>query len=133
MQDTTVITQDPVIRPAIGPVVNGDKMRIDDLEQINDELPFDVIDDITVFMRNDPMFYRKEFFPLVMQMKGLKESDKPINSKLFMPMIKKATEQYCKKFNIPKRPEDLLDADEQRSLIQKIYAEEMTNIKKGAY
>ena len=108
-------------------------MRIDDLEQLDDKLPFDVIDDISIFMRNDPMFYRKEFFPVIMKLKGLKESNKPINSKLFMPMIQKATEQYCRKFNIPRRPEQLLDDDEQRTLIQKLYSEEMANIKKGAY
>jgi len=45
-------------------------MRIDEFSQpVDDSLPFDVVDDVAVFMRNDPQFYRKSFFPVVDKMK----------------------------------------------------------------
>lgn len=37
-------------------------------QPIDDKLPFDVVDDVCVFMRNDPMFYRKSFFPAIKRM-----------------------------------------------------------------
>ena len=40
-------------------------MRIDEFTNKKDEreLPFSVAEDLMVFMRNDPTFYRKKFYP----------------------------------------------------------------------
>ena len=42
-------------------------MRIDEFTDatIAPKFDYDVVDDVTVFMRNDPMFYRKSLFPAV--------------------------------------------------------------------
>ena len=41
-------------------------MRLNEFTDIEDkELPFDIVDDTIVFMRNDPMFYRRHYFPAV--------------------------------------------------------------------
>ena len=44
--------------------------EVTDLEQKNnDELGFDLVDDTSVWMRNDPEFYRKEYFNNLTQQK----------------------------------------------------------------
>lgn len=110
-------------------------MRIEDLKQpIDDKLPFDVVDDMAVFMRNDPMFYRKSFFPVVERMKSCYRKNEQFNyEKEIGEMVDRAANTYCRKFKINRRPEDLMDQDERNSLIKKLYAEEMTQIRKGVY
>jgi hypothetical protein len=109
-------------------------MRIEDLETINKDLPFNVVEDMAIFMRNDPMFYRKSFFPAVMRMKDCHTKGKKFDAvKEFAPMIEKATADYCKKFKIERHPSDLMDEKEKKNLIRKLYSEEMTQIRKGAY
>ena len=39
-------------------------MRLNEFTD-KEELPFDVVDDTLVFMRNDPVFYRKFYYPAV--------------------------------------------------------------------
>ena len=103
-------------------------------QPINDDMPFDVVDDVAIFMRNDPMFYRKVFFPKMIDVKKKCDRSTSINAKEeFMPMIDMALERYCKEFKINKRPQELLTAEEKDSLVEKIYSEEMTNIRKGTY
>ena len=109
-------------------------MRMEDLEKINSDLPFDIVDDMAIYMRNDPQFYRKTFFPAVMKMKSCHDKGTKYNpTKSLLPIIEKAAVDYCKKFKIERRPTDLIDDSEKKDLIQKLYAEEMTNIKKGKY
>ena len=109
-------------------------MRIEDLEQISKDLPYDVVDDVAIFMRNDPMFYRKTFFPAVMRMKDCHDNGKTFDAnKELSPIIEKATKLYCSKFKLPKRPNEILDDEDKKNLIQKLYSEEMTQIRKGAY
>jgi hypothetical protein len=100
----------------------------------SDSLPFDVVDDLAIYMRNDPIFYRKEFFPLILKIKKLYDTNKAIDSaQMFSPMINKAMHSYCRKFNIPKHPEELLGDEERDTLIQKLHSEELTNIRNGEY
>jgi hypothetical protein len=94
-------------------------------------LPYDIVDDMAVFVRNDPMFYRKNFFPAIQKMKAKGSNFDPV--KELGPMIDKASHNYCKKFNINKRPETLLNAEEKKVLINKLYSEEMTQIRNGVY
>lgn len=109
-------------------------MRMEDLEKINSDLPFDIVDDMAIYMRNDPQFYRKTFFPAVQRMKSCYDNGKKFNAvKEFSPIIKKAADSYCKKFKIERRPADLMDKEDRQALIKKLYSEEMTNIKRGKY
>lgn len=103
-------------------------------QQIDDKLPFDVIDDMCVFMRNDPMFYRKSFFPAIKRMQDCSNTkEKYVPETELGPMVDKATNLYCSKFDINKRPDELLTKEEKTSIIKKIHAEEMNQIKKGEY
>jgi hypothetical protein len=110
-------------------------MRIDEFSQpIDDKLNFDVIDDVAVFMRNDPQFYRKNFFPAIDKMKSCVDNGTRVDAnKMLGPVVDKACEGYCQKFNVNRTPADLFDLDDRQALIQRLYSEEMENIKKGAY
>jgi len=110
-------------------------MKIEDFNlPMEDQLPFDVAEDVKIFMRNDPMFYRKQLFPTIMNMKKCYDDKTEFNPhKSLLPVVDSALTQYCRKFKLPKRPEDLLDKKEKLSLVDSLYAEEMTNIKKGEY
>ena len=58
-------------------------MRIDEFAApTNDSLPFDVADDVAIFMRNDPMFYRKQLFPAIMNMKDRHDAGKAASASL---------------------------------------------------
>ena len=110
-------------------------MRIDEFSKPDEfKLPFDVVDDLTIFMRNDPMFYRKQYYPtLALMQDKLKKGETVDQREMLMPMIDMAKTHYCSKYDIPKKPEDLLTDDQCTAIIEKIYDEEMELIRDGAY
>lgn len=109
-------------------------MRIDEFAQkFDDRLPFDVVDDVAIYMRNDPMFYRKQLFPAIMRMKDLHNAGKsPDPEKCLGEACNQAMESYCQKFKLG-RKENVFKDDDRDLLIKKLFGEEMTQIKNGAY
>ncbi len=98
------------------------------------ELGFNVVEDLHIHMKNDPMFYRKQYYPTIAGMQDNLKSGNPIDTKLAMlPMVKQGINHYCAKYNIPRKPEDLLQQEEIDSLVEKIYGEEMELIRQGDY
>ena len=110
-------------------------MRIDEFAKpMNDQLPFDVVDDVCVYMRNDPMFYRKTFFPAMADVSDKLERGDSIDTKVLMrPLVDKGIKSYCKKYLPNKRPEDVFTSEDVDACCNKIEQEEMPNIKKGIY
>lgn len=103
-------------------------------QPMDDKLPFDVVDDVMVFMRNDPQFYRKSFFPAMVKVKGLVKKDSKINPMDALgPLVDKACESYCNKFEVGRTAKDLFNTEDRKELISKLYSEEMENIRKGVY
>jgi hypothetical protein len=64
---------------------------------------WNVGEDLLVFMRNDPMFYRKTLFPAVEDYKA--NNDK----KIIIRVVKKGLNNYCNKFNIQNPVEELMN------------------------
>ena len=76
-----MIIQDLAQKQDFGVVGSGD-MRIDEFaHKTDDRLPFDVVDDVAIYMRNDPMFYRKQLFPAIMSMKDRHDAGKVVLQK----------------------------------------------------
>lgn len=95
---------------------------------------FDLIDDVSVFMRNDPVFYRKQFFPTISSMADMYRAGKPINkSKCLGAMVETALDSYCKKYDIAKLPDEIFTNHDRTSIIDKVFSEEMAQIKRGEY
>jgi hypothetical protein len=103
-------------------------------ESVDKELPFDVVEDVVVFMRNDPQFYRKSFFPAFSKVADLHRAGKPIDqNKCLGDMVERALEGYCKKFNVARMPDEIFNNDDRQAIIDRVFSEEMEEIKKGEY
>jgi hypothetical protein len=109
-------------------------MKLFELNDKREEIPFDVVDDLAIFMRNDPMFYRKTFFPAMADASDKMERGESIDPiVLIKPVVDKGAKHYCNKFIKDKRPEDIFTKEDLDGCCKKIQAEEMPNIKKGMY
>jgi hypothetical protein len=53
--------------------------------------------------------------------------------KIIAPMVEKGINSYCKKYNVVRHPDELFKQDDRQSLVDKIYQEEMEQIKQGEY
>ena len=109
-------------------------MKINEFSHNNDtKVPFDIADDVTIFMRNDPMFYRKQLFPAIMKMKHLHGNGKNcVAEECLGEVVDKAIPEYCEKFNLGS-PKNIFKKDDRNTIIDKLFAEEMTQIRNGAY
>lgn len=96
------------------------------------ELPFDIAEDLNVFMKNDPMFYRRAYFPTMTKIADQIKKKKEVNfASALSPMIDRALEVYCKKFELPHSTK--LSPSDKENLVNRIRDEEMPNIQKGDY
>ena len=103
-------------------------------EKNNDELGFDLVDDTSVWMRNDPQFYRKEYFPVISRIADMHRAGKKVDHRKHMgPMIEKGINQYCSNYDLGRSPEDVFSQQDRDALIDKLFGEEMEEIKKGNY
>jgi hypothetical protein len=109
-----------------------DKKAIEDLK-VGDQLPFDVIEDLNVFMKNDPMFYRQQTYPAMCAVQKAVQNGGKYNKKELFPMIDKAIESYCAEFKIPKRPADLLNDSEKMECVTRLLRGEIENFRNGDY
>lgn len=105
----------------------------------NSEMPdnsgeeFDLMEDLLIFMRNDPMFYRKKYYPMITQMCDcVKKSTKFSKKNSILPVVKSGYSEYCKRYNIKPKNHQYTKQNVFR-LINEIYTEEMKNIKSGEY
>jgi hypothetical protein len=100
-------------------------------QEPNDSLPFDVVDDIQQYMKNDPAFYRRIYYPTMCKMQECGESENPKD--LVAPMALLAARNYVKKYKINKVPEELLTAEEMDDLVNRVYEEEIEACNRGEY
>ena len=109
--------------------------EVTDFEQKNnDELDFDLVDDTSVWMRNDPEFYRKEYFPVMSRIADLKRDGKKIDRhKHLGPLIEKGINRYCAQYDLAGSPDEIFKQQDRDALIDKLFGEEMDGIKKGDY
>jgi hypothetical protein len=109
-------------------------MRIDEFSKKEDfRLPFDLVDDVVIYMRNDPIFYRKQLFPAIMNMKDQVDAGKtPDPESCLGECASYAMESYCKKFKLGS-PDNVFKDEDRPLIIDKLFGEEMTQIKNGAY
>lgn len=108
-------------------------VKIVEFTQPEKRLPFDVVDDVCVFMRNDPIFYRKQLFPAIMRIKDLHDTGKPINTEACLGEVcNRAMESYCKKYKLG-TPSKFFKDEDKNLIMDKLYSEELHQIKNGAY
>ena len=110
-------------------------MKITEFHQkAKDNLNFDLVDDTCVFMKNDPMFYRKQYYPSIATIADMhREGSNKDPKKVLMPMIEKGINEYCRKYGIANMPDDIYRNEDRTAIFDKIYKEEMEQIQKGEY
>ena len=101
--------------------------------QENNKFDFDVVDDVVMFMRNDPIFYRKAFFPAISKLADNVRNGKSCDKSDLSEMVENALESYCQKYNLAELPDEIFNDDDRTSIIDKIFSEEMSQIKNGEY
>ncbi len=87
---------------------------------------YDVAADLLIFMRNDPMFYRKTFFPAVDKYKENTKDTAPLEN-----MVKRGLGEYCTKFKIENPIEEMMGEGDIQDLVSTIVAEEMEDLEEG--
>jgi len=90
-------------------------------DQILPPINFDVVEDLLAYMRNDPIFYRKSFFPVIddCKTKGI------VDTSMIEKVIKKGLHSYCKKYNILHDKNELMSNEDVKSLAQKIIIDDV--------
>jgi hypothetical protein len=102
----------------------------------NDEtgINFDIVDDTIVFMRNDPMFYRKNYFPAITKMADAHHNgDSYEVESILGPIVDLAMDNYCKRYKIARSPSEIYTTDDRQNILNMIATEELEEIKKGEY
>jgi len=97
------------------------------------DFKFDLVDDAIFYMRNDPSFYRKQYFPTMAKMADIESAGKKVDKSSIEPMISRGITSYCKKYNLGRHPDDVFTQDHRMNILDRIMQEEYDNIKKGMY
>ena len=110
-------------------------MRIDEFTQpIDTSLPFDHIEDLIVYMRNDPGIYRKSLYPALSKMSDCARNKEEYDFvETMRPVVVNAAKSYCKKYKMPKPAGVLFQPNDVKDVIERIKEEELDQIQKGAY
>lgn len=109
-----------------------DKTAIEDLK-IGDQLPYDVVEDLKIYMTQDNNFYRKNLFPHMSEVQAAVNAGGKYNKKMLLPAVEKAIPEYLQKFGIKKRPQDFMDDAQKMECISSILKDEMDNFREGKY
>ena len=97
------------------------------------ELPFDIVEDMKIFMRNDKDFYRRHYMPCMVDLqKKVKAKDSNFFPAL-KPMVEAACAMYNSKYNVCRDPKELLTLDDTKMLMSSICREEMDRLRNGEY
>ena len=89
-------------------------------EQILPQIDFDISEDLVIFMRNDPMFYRKSLFPAIETVKA----SKPMDTTALENVVHQGLGKYCSKFNIPHPQDQLLTAEDINRIVERLVQED---------
>jgi hypothetical protein len=99
------------------------------LDSVEKKLDYDLADDLSFFMRNDPEFYRKKYFPLVSKFKGkckCNDTPKPV---FFKRIVLDAYKVYKDKFQVESLTDEL-SIDHLKEICTKLHKEELEDYKK---
>ena len=99
------------------------------LDSDKKKLDFDLADDLTFFMRNDPSFYRTSYFPLVSKFTNRCRKDSTPGPAFFKNIVTDAYKKYKEKFQVEALEEEL-SIDMLKEICTKIHKEEFEDFKK---
>ena len=131
-----MIIQGRVQKHVTGHVGSGN-MRIDEFSTDTRDAfkpDFDVVNDLCIFMRNDPQFYRKVYFPMISGMAECYEQQGKFDAQADLyPVVDQGIKVYVTRFKLAKTPGEIFTSEERKAVAKKIWQEEMGEIRKGTY
>jgi len=96
------------------------------------ELDYDLKDDLMVFMNNDPMFYRKRYFPTMIKFNQYHAEGRRVHPRAFAKLVQEAYDLYKNKFQVEglmsSLPEDMCE-----DICKAIHEQETQNCKDRVY
>ena len=110
-------------------------MKLKDLKPSHSaNIDFDIVEDAIIYMQNDPMFYRKEYYPAMTKLADMHREGQNYDArKIMMPMIASGVNRYCKKYKLAPMPDDIFNSSDKQKIFDTMYKQEMNNISKGDY
>ena len=99
---------------------------------LTEKAEYDICEDLVFFMNNDDEFYRRHYYPHLINCKNAIKRGHDIKAEAFRSVVKKAYECYLEEFNEEILPESLSEQDFS-SICEKIKEEEVKNIKNKMY
>lgn len=96
---------------------------------IDDQLEYDLADDLLFFMNNDDDTYRRHVYPVMFKAKNAHKNGIKFDRNLFSDVITKAYENYNKKFPRRELPETLPE-DISSQICNSLYDESKNKNKK---
>jgi len=108
------------------------KLKSNDTGKANDELTFDLAEDLIYFMHNNDDFYRKNLFPVIRICKKNFDQGNNFSHRVFKPVVEKAYNMYQKEFPL-RELKDTLEQDMVEQVCKKMYETEMLNMREGNY
>ena len=102
--------------------------------QLTKKIPWDLGEDAIVHMRNEPMFYRREYFPTMASIADKHRAGGEYNFKeMLRPMLEKGITSYCKQYRLAGMPDDIFAESDREGMLEKLFKEEMVQINQGEY
>ena len=98
----------------------------------NKELGYDLKDDLMVFMNNDPVFYRKRYFPTMLKFDKYHKAGKRVQPRAFEGLVREAYAIYQNKFPVEGLEKELPD-DICEEICVSIHEQETKNCKNKFY
>ena len=102
-------------------------------QQLGDNLPYDVAEDLIIYMRNETMFYRKHLYPALVDVQEAVKNGKKYNKRSMFPVMEKAIQSYINRYGIKKMPEDLMNEEEKMDCVTRLLADEQENFRNESY
>ena len=129
-----MIIQDLDIKLDTGHVERGN-MKLNEIGiKLDNKIDFDLIEDALVYMKNDPQFYRKSYYPAIAKIADLQRAGSIYEpDDIIKPMVTDGLNNYCKKYKLANMPDDIFKENDKLRLINKIREDELKAISNGEY
>ncbi|WP_370104073.1 hypothetical protein [Winogradskyella sp.] len=93
-------------------------------------MDFDADLDCVTYMRNNPTFYTKHYYPCMANISDKMDMKKSIKRRDFSSMVKQAMNDYCKEYELPK---ETFSEKSLGNIIDILAKEEMPQLRAGEY
>jgi len=108
-------------------------MNLNDLLKNPNFQDHDLRDDLVFYMRKDPAFFRKAYYPAMCELDDKIDSGKKTSSNDLLELVKLGAYNYVKKFGLQETLGDVFDQDDLEEIAEFIYSEESKKCKDGDY